>query len=155
MGVLDRDLKMSGRLRKEFEKIRRDSKAEIRISGLIEHALEHLRDKIGADITVLQDIRDMGAYKRVTGILIDEKAKDLKLDNKVTFVTGASSGIGRSTALLMGTEKCKVVLMSRNANRLQQVSKEIKKSGGEALVIVGDVTNESDCENAISKRAFC
>jgi len=76
---------------------------------------------------------------------------DLKLENKVAFITGASSGIGKSTALLMGTEKCKVVLMSRDENRLQQVSKEVIESGGEALIIAGDVTIESDCEKAILK----
>ena len=76
---------------------------------------------------------------------------DLNLEKKVSLITGASSGIGRSTALLMGIEKSYVCLMARNKDRLRQIAAKIDESGGEALVIVGDVTDPNDCNYAIKK----
>jgi len=63
--------------------------------------------------------------------------------NKVAIITGASSGIGRSTALLFAKEGAKVVLGARRQKELDSLVHEIKQNGGEAVAIVGNVKDES------------
>jgi len=70
-----------------------------------------------------------------------------QLKDQVVVITGASSGIGRSTALLFGKKGAKVVLAARNVVRLQEVSDDINfMSGGEALVVPTDVTDWAQVE---------
>ncbi|MDF0751098.1 SDR family oxidoreductase [Marinobacter sp. 71-i] len=64
------------------------------------------------------------------------------LQNKVAIVTGASSGIGRATALLFAGEGARVVLGARRRSELEQVVEEIETLGGEAIAVVGDVQDE-------------
>ncbi len=59
---------------------------------------------------------------------------------KVILITGASSGIGRSSALLFAREGGKVALVSRNANALRDVQEEIHSSGGEACSFPFDLS---------------
>ena len=65
------------------------------------------------------------------------------LDGKVAIVTGASSGIGKATALLFAKEGAQVVIGARREAELGKVLDEIKKSGGEGSLLAGDVTSES------------
>jgi len=64
------------------------------------------------------------------------------LKNKVAIVTGASSGIGYATAKLFAQEGAKVVVGARRKQKLDELVDEIKKEGGEAIALAGDVTNE-------------
>jgi len=65
------------------------------------------------------------------------------LTNKVAIVTGASSGIGRAAAKLFAQEGAKVIVAARRGNDLDFLVEEIKKDGGEARALAGDVTSES------------
>ena len=76
---------------------------------------------------------------------------DLHLKNKIAFVTGASSGIGRATSLLLAGEGSKVCLVARDENRLREVAEEIERSGGEALILPCDVTDTKACETAVAR----
>ena len=58
-----------------------------------------------------------------------------QLKDQVVVVTGASSGIGRATALRFGKAGAQVVLAARNVVGLQEVADIIRDSGGEALVV--------------------
>jgi short-subunit dehydrogenase len=70
-----------------------------------------------------------------------------QLKDQVVVITGASSGIGRSTALLLGKAGAKVVLAARNVVGLQEVGDDINYlSGGEALVVPTDVTDWAQVE---------
>jgi short-subunit dehydrogenase len=69
--------------------------------------------------------------------------------DKVVIVTGASSGIGRATALAFARNGSKVVLVARSEEKLRNIEEEIRKTGGEALVSVTDVTNEEDCRRMV------
>ncbi|MGE7991405.1 SDR family oxidoreductase [Pseudomonas sp. NPDC089554] len=62
------------------------------------------------------------------------------ISDKVVVITGASSGLGESTARYLAARGAKVVLAARRAERLQQLAEEIRASGGEALPVVTDVT---------------
>eukprot|EP00903_Cladosiphon_okamuranus_P013047 g12171.t1 len=72
-----------------------------------------------------------------------------KLDGLVALVTGASSGIGKATAIAFSNEGAKVVLAARREEKLQEVADEITSAGGEAVVVVGDVSTETDCKKMV------
>jgi NAD(P)-dependent dehydrogenase (short-subunit alcohol dehydrogenase family) len=59
---------------------------------------------------------------------------------KVVVVTGASSGIGRATAVAFAAVGASVALVARRREVLEEVHREIAESGGEALVVPADVT---------------
>ncbi|WP_324027280.1 SDR family oxidoreductase [Maribacter sp. BPC-D8] len=75
----------------------------------------------------------------------------MKLEDKVLIITGASSGIGRATAIKLAENGAKVVLMARSEDELNDLKSDINKKGGEALVVTGDVTKKSDFEKVVSK----
>lgn len=64
------------------------------------------------------------------------------LQNKVAIVSGASSGIGRATALLFAQEGASLVLAARGQQGLDEVVLEIRAAGGRALALAGDVGDE-------------
>lgn len=63
---------------------------------------------------------------------------------KTVLITGASSGIGRATALRLAGEGCHVVLGARREDRLTALAKEIHDAGGTADVHRLDVTDRAD-----------
>lgn len=65
------------------------------------------------------------------------------LTNKVAIVTGASSGIGRATALLFAREGAKLVVTARRQPELDKLVAEIEAAGGQAVAVTGDVKDES------------
>lgn len=71
---------------------------------------------------------------------------DSRLDGAVAIVTGASSGIGESTAEALAAEGARVVLAARRAERLEALADRIDEDGGEALVVPTDVTKEEDID---------
>lgn len=69
-------------------------------------------------------------------------ATEKTLSGKVAFVTGASRGIGRAIALRLSADGAKVALnFSSNIAKAEEVKSEIEASGGEAVLVQGDVSN--------------
>lgn len=66
------------------------------------------------------------------------------MKNKVIAITGASSGIGEATALLLAKQGAKVVLGARRTDRLETLVKRIIAEGGEAVYTVTDVKRRED-----------
>jgi NADP-dependent 3-hydroxy acid dehydrogenase YdfG len=73
------------------------------------------------------------------------------VDGKVAIVTGASSGIGESTAEALAAEGARVVLAARRAERLEALADRIDEDGGEALVVPTDVTEEDDIDALVEE----
>jgi short-subunit dehydrogenase len=71
--------------------------------------------------------------------------------NKVVIITGASSGIGRAMAVYFSSAGARVVLAARSTAKLKTVAGEIKKNGGESLIVPTDVTKHHDCYHLIDK----
>jgi len=67
---------------------------------------------------------------------------DLHLKNRIAIVTGASRGLGGATAELLSAEGVKVVINSRDNEKLQTKAQEIQaKTGNPVVGVTGDVTN--------------
>jgi NAD(P)-dependent dehydrogenase (short-subunit alcohol dehydrogenase family) len=65
---------------------------------------------------------------------------------KVAIVTGASSGIGRATALVLAGQGASVVLASRNSEALSALAEDLKQQGRQVIVIPTDVTQREQVE---------
>jgi NAD(P)-dependent dehydrogenase (short-subunit alcohol dehydrogenase family) len=68
------------------------------------------------------------------------------IENQVVVVMGASSGIGRETALRFAKRGAKVVVAARNEAGLRSLEDEIRGLGGEARVVVADVSEFEQVE---------
>ena len=74
------------------------------------------------------------------------------LDQQVIVITGASSGIGRCTAIEVAKRGAKTVLAARGVEALETARQEIEAAGGEALVVPTDVADYGQVE-ALGQRA--
>ncbi len=77
----------------------------------------------------------------------------MSTNGKVAIITGASSGIGRATAIAFGRAGYAVVAVGRQATALDAVAAEIAASGGRATNVAADVT-ASDAPDRIVQRAI-
>jgi NAD(P)-dependent dehydrogenase (short-subunit alcohol dehydrogenase family) len=71
--------------------------------------------------------------------------KDLR--DAVVVITGASSGIGRATAVKFAEEGAKLVLASRSKSNLKETAEETEEIGAETLVVQCDVSDEDDVDD--------
>ena len=71
------------------------------------------------------------------------------ITDKVVVITGASSGLGESTARLLAHHGAKVVLGARRKDRIDAVVKEISTAGGKAIGFTVDVTKRAEVEALI------
>ena len=73
------------------------------------------------------------------------------LEDKVVFITGASSGIGSAIALECARRGADIVLAARRVDRLDEVASQVRSFGRRALPVACDVTVDGDLERAVSE----
>lgn len=74
-----------------------------------------------------------------------------KLTGKVAIITGATSGIGKATALLFADEGAEVVITGRRVELGQRVEQEIQQRGARSLFVEADHTQADDCARVVER----
>jgi NAD(P)-dependent dehydrogenase (short-subunit alcohol dehydrogenase family) len=72
-----------------------------------------------------------------------------QLEGKIALVTGASSGIGRASAIELARRGARVVAAARRKEELDQLVQQIVAEGGEASAIAADVSKETDIRRMV------
>lgn len=91
----------------------------------------------GNNITISQD-----------GSLKEDRILEIKMfEGKIALVTGATSGMGRATAIAFAKEGAKVIMAARRSERGQEVVDQIAASGGESIFVKTDVRSPADVDN--------
>ncbi|MFH2100417.1 MAG: SDR family oxidoreductase, partial [Pseudomonadota bacterium] len=70
---------------------------------------------------------------------------------KTVLITGASSGIGRSTALKVAAAGGTVILVARSMDKLEETKEEIEKKGGKAFCYPADLSDLISCDNLVER----
>ncbi len=73
------------------------------------------------------------------------------MSNKVAIVTGASQGIGRSTAIRLARDFPSVVVVARNRENLDQTADEVRKAGAKALPIDLDLSDPEAAQKVVDQ----
>jgi meso-butanediol dehydrogenase/(S,S)-butanediol dehydrogenase/diacetyl reductase len=74
-----------------------------------------------------------------------------KLSNQTAIITGATSGIGKATALLFARENANLVVTGRRMELGQALATKINAAGGQCLYIQADHTRVEDCKKTIQQ----
>jgi NAD(P)-dependent dehydrogenase (short-subunit alcohol dehydrogenase family) len=74
-----------------------------------------------------------------------------RVKDKVIVVTGASSGIGKATALKLASAGAKVMLVARGEEKLLDTKKEIEAAGGRSWIYSCDVSDMASCDALVAK----
>jgi NAD(P)-dependent dehydrogenase (short-subunit alcohol dehydrogenase family) len=85
--------------------------------------------------------------------MTDQLAQTYGLHGRAAFVTGGGSGIGKATALLLAQAGARVAVADRNGPSAESVAEEIVYSGGEAIALSIDVTDELALTDAVDTSA--
>ena len=74
-----------------------------------------------------------------------------RVRGKVVVVTGASSGIGRATAVKLAEAGARVVLVARGEEKLVETKREIDAMGGSAVVFTADLADMRSCDALVRR----
>ncbi|PIX99206.1 MAG: short chain dehydrogenase [Hydrogenophilales bacterium CG_4_9_14_3_um_filter_59_35] len=75
----------------------------------------------------------------------------MRLDGCRALVTGATGGIGRATALALARKGARLALLGRNAEKLEEICREVHRQGGIALPVVFDLAQDEGHERAVAE----
>jgi short-subunit dehydrogenase len=80
-----------------------------------------------------------------------EESMAKKVSGRVAIITGASSGIGRATALELSKSGMNLVLAARRSNLLEDVAKECRKAGAHAIAVPTEISDPAAVEMLAAK----
>ena len=75
----------------------------------------------------------------------------MRLAGRVALVTGAGSGIGRASAMLMAKEGAKIAALGHTEDELKDAVEEIRQGGAEAIPLVADISSVEEMQRAIER----
>ena len=75
----------------------------------------------------------------------------MRLEGKKAVITGGASGFGKETALLFAKEGAEVALLDLNLAGAEEVAEEIRRSGGKAIALWADVSDEASVKSAFAQ----
>jgi NAD(P)-dependent dehydrogenase (short-subunit alcohol dehydrogenase family) len=84
-------------------------------------------------------------------MMITNEKSSLGFEGNVVLITGAAKGIGKTTALAFSEQGATVVLVDVLEKELKEVHGIIQKAGREVLSVTGDVSNNSQVQDAVKK----
>lgn len=84
-------------------------------------------------------------------ILIHHNTTGMSLAGRVAIITGAGSGIGRATAVLLSRRGAKVVLAGRRLEALKETFSLIREGNSQAAIVQADVSKESDARRLVEE----
>lgn len=73
------------------------------------------------------------------------------MQGRVALITGAGSGIGKAAAIRLAQDGVKVGVLGRTEDDVKKTADEIRRSGGEALELIADVSDSQQMEAAFQK----
>src|SRR5258707_5732459 len=73
---------------------------------------------------------------------------DLNLTAHVAMITGPAKGMGAAVSIAFAREGCRLALVGRDVAAIEPVAAEVRRDGGEAVVVACDVTKAEACERA-------
>lgn len=85
---------------------------------------------------------------------MDRKNEFFNMSGKTVIITGASSGIGKETAIKLAQSVAKVCLIACRMEELERVKEIILKQGGYAYTYATDITKRKNVKECISKILF-
>ena len=74
-----------------------------------------------------------------------------RFPNKVAFITGAASGIGRAAAIAFASEGARVGIIDQSSAALKEVEESVRNAGGEVLAITCDVSDADQVQSAVKQ----
>ena len=74
-----------------------------------------------------------------------------RVTDKIVVVTGASSGIGKATALKLASAGAKVMLVARTEEKLLETKREIEAAGGRAWIYTCDISELASCDALVAR----
>jgi len=75
----------------------------------------------------------------------------MQLEGKVALITGAGEGIGRAAALLLAKEGARIGALGRHREDLDKLVGEIEKAGGQATVLLADISKVDEVKAAVDQ----
>lgn len=73
------------------------------------------------------------------------------LQDRVAFITGASSGIGKASAWRLAEEGAKIAVVGRTRSEVERTTEELKIGGYEALAVIADVASAEQLQAAVDQ----
>jgi len=73
----------------------------------------------------------------------------MRFKERVALITGGGRGIGRGVAEALSKEGCSVMLVARHEQEIKAVAESIKKSGGRAAYVTGDISSPENVSSIV------